>query len=348
MNLTIMENSFNSYGGSVAFQPLVALFFLDSVDFGSALSDITLTLRFNCLLPFEQQNVNRSLRSSYDKFILHTAKPKRTYRRKKGELDILANADFVSSEEFFPRSKAEYKTRNDTYFREWNLRVLDILISEFLESKNKFKKSDDFDYDACLSWMKSLSQKMPVTKIEANNLVETFKAKRAEARSKLSEWELLEEDWANYHSTARDIVSNPILWSNTHEFAPNGNDTGADILHFFQEKKPKIQNSKDSGKTIFLQEWESMWGESTPELNGDYDNLALNDYRKFTVGFSFAFLRCLGFCPAWLKTESFKHIQEYEAFTAREYPSWEHLKELKAMNKIIVSCLENAPEQFSI
>jgi hypothetical protein len=340
-----MENSFNSYGGSVAFQPLVALFSLDTVDFGSALSDITLTLRFNCSLPFDQQNVNRSLRSSYDKFILQTAKPKRTYRRKKGELDIFANADFVSSEEFFPRSKAEYKTRNETYFRDWNLCVLNILISEFVESKNKFKKSDDFDFDACLSWMKSLSQKMPVTRSEADALIERLKAKRTQERSKLSDWEMLEEDWSDYHSTARDIVSIPVLWSNTDEFAPNGNDTGADVLHFFQEKKSRILNSKDAGKTTFLQEWESMWGESISGLNGDYDNLALNDYRKFTVGFAFAFLRCLGFCPVWLKTESFKHIQEYEAFTEREYPEWGHLKELKAMNKIIVSCLEKAPAQ---
>lgn len=88
MKLTIMENSFNSYGVSVAFKPLAALFYLEAKSFGPALSEIILTLQFNCSLPFEQQNVNRSLKSSYDKFITLTAKPKRMFRRKKAELDI--------------------------------------------------------------------------------------------------------------------------------------------------------------------------------------------------------------------------------------------------------------------
>lgn len=319
--------------------------YFETKDFGSALSEIILVLQFNCSLPFEQQKVNKSMRSSYDRFIVQTAKPKRVFRRKKAELEISTRADFVSRETFFPKSQDDYKLRNEAYFRDWNLHVLDLLKAEMTASKNKFKKTDDFDFAACLAWMTSLTEKLPATKEDADVLVEAFKQARTLERSKMSDWELLEEDWSDYHAAAREVVPFPELWSITNDFAPNGNDTGADVLYFFKEKKSVIQKSKTKEKAIFTEEWESLWGEPIPEPNGDfdYDDLALNDYRKFTVGFAFSFLKHLGFCPEWLKMESLKHIRDYEAFSEREYPKWEYLGELKAINKIMVSCLEKAP-----
>ena len=343
MKLTVMENSFNSYGVSVAFKPIEALISLEVVDFGAALSAIILTLQFSCERPFDQQNVNRSLRSSYDKFIDYTAKPKRIFRRKKAELEICTKASFVSSEDFFPKSQAQYRKRNETYFKDWNLEVLEILKTELIASKDKFKKTDDFDFKDCLIWLESLRQKLPETKDHADNLIETYKKQRLLEYSKQSEWEGLGIDWSDYHLSARDVVPLAELWSITNEFAPNGNDTGADVLHFFETNEEKIRKSKDEGRAIFEKEWKHMWGERTPQANGNYDDLALNDYRKFTLGFAYGFLKYLGLCPEWLKTETYKHIKEYEEFAEREYSTWEHLDELKAMNLITASCLEKAP-----
>lgn len=80
----------------------------------------------------------------------------------------------MSREEFFPSTKEEYKKRNETYFRDWNLRVLEILQSELLASKGKFKKTDDFDFDACLAWISSLAQKLPSSKEDADNIIKEF------------------------------------------------------------------------------------------------------------------------------------------------------------------------------
>ncbi|MGB0905915.1 MAG: hypothetical protein ACPGVT_00370 [Maricaulaceae bacterium] len=343
MKLNVMENSFNSFGGSVVFKPLEALFYLEIADFGTALSEVSLTLQFNCALPFEQQNVHSSLRSSYDNFIKLTAKPKRTFRRKKAELEVCTKAGFVSTEDFFPKSIADYKTRNETYFRDWNLAVLDILIAEMKACKSKFKKTDDFDFTRCLAWMESLHQKMPSTKDEADILCAEYSKCLADERSQLSDWELLGEDWSDYHKSARDVVPLAALWDIINDFAPNGNDTGADVLYFFQENKSKIRKSKDNGKSTFVKEWERMWGESIPEANGNYDDLALDDYKKYAVGYAFAYLKCLGFCPEWLSTEALKHINAHEVFSEREYPEWDYLDEFKAMNVSIKTCLKNAP-----
>lgn len=342
MKFFVMENSFNSYGGSVVFKPLEALISLEDVNFGVALSTITLTLQFSCELPFEQQNVHVSLRSSYDKFINYTAKPKRIFKRKKAELEICTKAKFVSREDFFPESRAEYKKRNDTYFKDWNLEVLDILKAEFIASKNKFKKTDDFDFEACLAWIESLRQRLPETKANADSLIESYKNQQSLEYSKLSDWERLGIDWSDYHILARDAVPFAELWSITNDLAPNGNDTGADVLHFFGDNKGKIRKSKDEGRAIFKKEWEHMWGEPLPQANGNYDDLALNDYRKFTVGFAYGSLKHLGHCPEWLTTEACKHIREYEEFIIREYSTWEHLDGLKAMTQITASCLEKA------
>jgi|GEM_PF-4046998 len=118
MKLTVMENSFNRYGGSLTFKPLEALFYLEDRDFGAALSEITLTLRFMCALPFEAQKVNKSLQTSYDKFFDLAAKPKRVFRRAKTELEIFTRTDFVSCEDYIPRSQDDYKVRRETYYRD--------------------------------------------------------------------------------------------------------------------------------------------------------------------------------------------------------------------------------------
>jgi len=342
MQLTIMERTFKTYGGGVIFQPLEALVYLEDENFGSALSEIVLTLQFNSSLPFEKQRAHESLRSSYDDFNTFTEKPKITFRRKKAVLEITSKADFASSEEVMPRSKSGYKLRNETYFRDWNLSALAILRAQMIASKSKFKKTDDFNFDDCLECITSLSKKLPATKTEADLLVQKFIQRRALDRSKLSDWELLDEDWSDYHATARDVVPIPELWSISNEFAPNGNDTGADVLDFFEEEKSSIRKSKDNGKTVFQEMWDQMWGESIPEPDGNYDDLKLNDYRKFVVGFAFAFLKHLGCCPEWLKIEALKHIRENEIFLTRESPTWEHLEELKTINKAMVSCLEKA------
>ena len=343
MKLTIMENSFNRFGGNIAFKPLEALFYLTPENFGSALCEITLTLRFQCATPFEAQNVNRSLRSSYDNFIELSAKPKRIFKRTKGELQIFTQADFVSVEDFFPKNSDEYKIRNETYFREWNLRVLDILIAEFVTSKPKFKKSDDFNFEACLTWMRSLEAQMPTTKASADSMIELYRKAYEVERSKMSDWELLGEDWSEYHSSARDVVPEAKLWNLSDDFAPNGNDTGADILYFFKDNISRIRKSKDQGSKIFNIQWLSMWGENPPENFDNYDDMKLNDYREFTVGFAFAFLKHLGFCPEWLAEDALKHIRGNEVFAQREHSTWAHLGELKVMNKLMISCLENAP-----
>jgi len=342
VKLLIMENSFNRYGGSIAFKPAIALVNSEDISFGAALSQITLTLQFICSRPFEEQKVNRSMRASYDKFLNYTAKPKRVFKRKKTELEIQTRVSFVSSEDFFPNSKPEYKIRNETYFRDWNIEVLNILREELILSKERFKKTDDFRFDDCVAWLSTLPQKLPSTKEEVDLLINAYDQRRKAECENLSEWDRLGIEWPDYHKNARIIVSDSVLWSHTDEFAPNGNDTGADVLHDFQSNKSKILTSEDHGREIFTQEWESLWGEQIPEPTGDYEDLALNDYRKFVVGYAFSYLKCLGFCPEWLKVDALKHLREYEVFIEREYSNWPHKREFKTMNEIVKSCLERS------
>jgi uncharacterized protein YfeS len=51
----------------------------------------------------------------------------------------------------------------------------------------------------------------------------------------MSEWEKLGIEWRDYHPDARKILDDVFFWDCADDFAPHGNDTGADILHAYQK-----------------------------------------------------------------------------------------------------------------
>ena len=142
-----------------------------------------------------------------------------------------------------------------------------------------------------------------------------------------------------------ELLASKSKCKKTDDFAPNGNDTGADVLHCFKDNTSKISKSKDGGKAVLTRKWQNMWSEAIPEATDNYDDLALNDYREFVIGFAFAFLKYLARCPDWLKVEALHHIEKHQAFIKRESPNWEHLDALKHMNTLMIACLEKAANQ---
>jgi uncharacterized protein YfeS len=60
-------------------------------------------------------------------------------------------------------------------------------------------------------------------------------------------WELLEIDWGKFHRKARKILDDPFFWDCADDFAPHGNDTGADVLEAFRRwhrKNPRTSPIK--------------------------------------------------------------------------------------------------------
>src|SRR5687767_14920626 len=51
----------------------------------------------------------------------------------------------------------------------------------------------------------------------------------------MSPWERLGIDWRDYHPAAQRILDDPFFWEQADDFAPHGNDTGADLLSDYKD-----------------------------------------------------------------------------------------------------------------
>ena len=335
-----MEHTFNSYGASWVFRPLISLFEIEEKSFGSAVIEVQLVVSFRSKSSFKNQNVNRSLGRLYADFHSHLAKlPKRSFFRKKRTLSIELCAGFAVAEEIKPNTREEYKIRNEKYFYEYNLNLLDQLIEQIKACRSKFKERDDFDFEAFLNWIESLRHKMPDNKADADLIIESWEIKKKEAFEQMSDWEKLGLDWKEYHPTARNIISDPRLWNVAHDFAPNGNDTGADILEMLREVKNRKSLTSDGGKTFYKATWRD-WGFSDPSPLWPDDSTDYHVHRELIVGLAFAFVKLKGGCPDWLKQDATANTETYVKYLETHELKWPHRKECLAYQDLILKTLD--------
>jgi len=159
------------------------------------------------------------------------------------------------------------------------------------------------------------------------------------AFEKLDEWEKLGLDWDDYHPNAKDVVPVTKLWDSADEFAPNGNDTGADTLGFFAD-----WNKRNSGKStlIFLKDLLKNW-------EVDIDDPYESEYSSFTyfqtvVGLAFASAKLRGECEQLLKEKALLSIQRYlDEIAGRT--EWEHRAECERTLKTSMEVITDMPNE---
>jgi hypothetical protein len=284
MKLQVMLSAFNSFGGGAEFGPVSALIGMSEQDLGSGLERIELTLCFRSSKPFEEQGVDKSLRGSYRAFHrrLETL-PNRRFLRKKRRLTLEAVADFASAEEV-------RDWRPDRHLG-WQRPMLDLLIDEVAACRRKFKASDDFRVADFLGWLRALE--LPDGAEATAELLARWKAFEEAEREQMSDWERLGFDWDDFHPDARSVVDDPRLWSQGHDFAPNGNDNGADLMSRFREDKSR--SSRNGGKA-FYQRMQRDWGFGADAAVGD--SIEYQMRREVVLGLACAFLKLYASCPA--------------------------------------------------
>ena len=130
--------------------------------------------------------------------------------------------------------------------------------------------------------------------------------------------EKLGVDWDEYHSSARELVDHPFQWSCTDEFAPNGNDTGADTLEMFKKWNKR---NKTNSVMAFLSKIFSQWD---IDINNPYES----EYSSYTyfqtlVGLTFASAKIRGECAHELKDIAVVAIDKYLDSITDE-TKWQH------------------------
>lgn len=331
MELDLSIVTFNTYGGGATLGALIALIELEEQSFGSALEVIEFDVFFKSSLPFSQQRAHKSLKQSYDDFHKErcTALPIRRFMRKKRKLKIAVLADFATAEEAsgFGEPKLE-----------WQSAALDLLISEVEACRKKLKPTDDFRFRDFLDWLQQQHDNLPKTKDEAEALDRRWRELVDTKREQLDEWQLLGLDWDEYHESAREVVSDPRLWSMGHEFAPNGNDSGADLIYMFRSEKSRWVRG---GGKAFYRNLAQGWGfdpKAPPSDTIDYEMK-----REAIIGLAFAFLKLFAYCPAWLADEAIHTIDDYKSYLAVHHLDWEHREECLEYQDSMLTCLNSCP-----
>jgi uncharacterized protein YfeS len=264
--------------------------------------------------------------------------PSRTFRRKKGLLEIATGVDFLNAQDLIPEKQSEYQARVGRYLYDRQLRVGQLLVSEIEACRQKFKASDDIDFGAFIDWVRSVPSSIPKEKAEADVLIGALSERRRERREKLSPWERLDIDWDEFHPRAKALVPDHRLWSSVDDFSPNGNDTGSDVLALLQEHASDPSLLSDDGRTFYRTTWEE-WGFSWPPVHQPSNDLEYKTHREFVVGLAFSFLKVLGKCPPWLRVSALDEIAKYRAFLEDGTARWEHFEEAMTMLALMHSTL---------
>jgi uncharacterized protein YfeS len=143
---------------------------------------------------------------------------------------------------------------------------------------------------------------LPATE-EAMQAFEVAQQGRVLAEQTLrSPWEKLGVDWTESHPEARELLADPFFWDAVDEYAPHGNDTGADLLEAFREWRRKHRDVPVSRfLPLMLKRWdyagdvEALLGKPLSDWDED-DELTMEVLDEATIAIAFAQLKLEGRC----------------------------------------------------
>lgn len=148
-----------------------------------------------------------------------------------------------------------------------------------------------------------------------NRLVVTgFAAHRAEVESD-PQWADRCDDWDQLHQDARVLLDDPMYWDAVDEFAPHGNDSGADTFAAYVEwRAADPEGDGLEFATTLNRGWDIAKYSVYEEIRLAYD--------ESIIGAAFAELKVLGTCGARLADAARRSIlrQREEALKAEDWP----------------------------
>lgn len=221
MEVTTYKNTYNTFGGSTLYGSAGDLLTSRLDEYGSAIDEIEVV----AFLRSSSRKFRPTLERLFDQFHEDIELlPRITFRRKLNRVKIeFLSSHFTADDEKHRNATPEQRMVAAQEVAE----VLPLL-------RKRVKPADDFDVERFLAD----ASEILTTRIEKAE--EWEKVRQAAAKKRLaiqatkSPWELLEIDWDQFHPQAREILDEPFYWECADDLAPNGNDTGADLLEDFR------------------------------------------------------------------------------------------------------------------
>lgn len=295
-----MAGSYNSYGGHSTLSLIPDFLLTDAPLFGTAIAELTVTFHFATSGP-----PRPSLENLYAKFHADRLKlPKVAFRRSHGKMSIDVSSNLIDGSDL-------------ELFRGVSLPLFRAAVAEITEALRlmglRLTKRDDFNLDAFLAHCLRREERLPRDEGTMTALAAELEERRAAIRAAMSPWERLGIDWRDYHPNARRILDAPFYWEQANDFAPHGNDTGADLL---SDYKAWLKRQPSGNPVDYFWNLMARWGFSPnstdPAIRSALDEAA--------IGLAFAELKLRAQCQpsvAALAREAV-HRQRQEALAATE------------------------------
>lgn len=292
MDISVSQVSYNGGGGSVFFSVVGDLLTVRLGDYGAAVESIEM---YAALASRTRKVANPSLRGMFNdwhqKFL--KTRPYVAFRRnlKRAEIGFRSEHFFAEDEEHGRPSTKEY-----------NLAAEEVAAALPL-LKKRIKSSDDFDVDRFLAEaIRLLTTRRSMA--EWKQVEQEADEKHAAIRATKSAWELLDIDWSEFHPKARRILDEPYFWEFSDDLAPNGNDTGADLLEDFKDWDKR---NRTRPPLHFFDRLLKRWGvepmdwsitdEATVRKLDKADSISLGLCNEAAIALAFAVLKRRAKCP---------------------------------------------------
>lgn len=275
----IFAKTYNSYGGHTTLSLLAPFFLKGMPDFGAGLQELSTDFHFAHPGPpkttmeflFEEFHADRS------------QLPKIVYRRARQTATIQFASDILSG--------LDLHRYGEKYRLDWFTKGAHELVRNLSLLRPRFKKTDNFDFEAFLSHCTARLKDLPTNEKDFAELARELDVWEKVQRESLSDWEKLGIDFRDFHPDARRILDDPFYWDVVDDFAPNGNDTGADILSDLRSwlKRHDAQNTPE-----FLDDMLNGWGLKDDEQVSS----------QATIGLAFAEIKLRGKCHPEVRTRA--------------------------------------------
>lgn len=277
--------SYDSFGGERNLSLIGGLLERTGVDVDSSLRDFEMTAWFAT-----NRAPKRTLEALYHEFNERlTQLPIVKFYPKKAKLTIDFRSEIGAAEDVLRKYTINY-TQFVAAFDEFE-RVL-VQLQPVLRKKRGLQAGE------LLQWVRRSRLAAPSSQEELEAFEQSEKKRIAEERATKSPWELLGIDWDDYHPNARQVLNDPFYWEVANVFAPNGNDTGADLLHDVREA---LAARRDP--LTFLNDTFVRWGMDVniraalgkaPEAWDERDEVAIVTHDEAAVALPFALVKIYG------------------------------------------------------
>lgn len=282
MKLYVMAKSYDSYGAHTTLTAIGRFLLDDAPAMGEAIGEINLTLYFP-----DRGPPRPTLEDLFARHGAYRASlPKLTFFRARRKVSIDVASELMDGRDWHPSPRLSLPL-----FR----RGIDEVIAALALLRPRLKASDDFDLPALLVHCEAMRLRIPDSEDDLQGLDARSRAAAKRAFDALSPWEKLDIDWADFHPQARAMLDDPFFWDGADDFAPHGNDTGADLLAAYRSWLKRHPNDPSER---FLARLSAQWGYSDASPMDD------DLHAEAVIALAFANLKLRGTCDEWPREQA--------------------------------------------